>query len=1048
MRNLVSLPLLACLLLSITGVVAEDDRPNILILMADDWSWPHAGFLGDKVVKTPTFDALARQGIVFENAFVSSPSCTPSRFAIVSGQWHWRLGEGANLGGSLAKDVPVYPDLLKAAGYHIGFSRKGAAPSKHIYRGNDPFGPRFKSFKEFLKGQNPGQPFCFWYGAGEPHRPYRAGTGVEQGLNSAAVKVPGCLPDTETVRSDLCDYYEAIQRFDRASGEMLKQLKDSGELENTLIIVSGDNGMPFPRCKATLYDTGTRIPLIMSWPRGFKSGRRITDFVSLTDLAPTILELGKVEIPKMMTGQSLLPILKSNKSGQVDARRDFVLTGMERHVYPYPARAIRTQDFLYIKNFQPDRWPKGETKNPTPTIDFTDGSWPTFPGAFSYNIDPSPTKQHLLDHRRDAEIKPFYDLACGRRPDEELYDLKNDPQQLENVALEIKYAEPRQRLSQQLKQELRESNDSRFVQADNGTSLLKPVRSWSLDAVTSKGLKQKAGSPTKAAGVVGQSLMLNGSSLLEVEDSTELTHQDRGFTLVAWFNPYTLNRDQQMIVVKNRYALNEREWGVMVDKDGRLRLYVYQKGWKTVEAKTALKVGNWHQVGVVLRESHAELWLNGELADQVKLSQPIPKTKAPLTFGGVDDNGWIRQTFRGALDQVQLFDHPLTTKEMGSLYTPVTTTHAIPEDVRPFQLWDEAAPLPLASEMPVLKGVKFHVIKKWDKTSDGYTFLHGVNLAWHNGKLYASFGHNKGAENTVTEEAQYRVSDDGGKTWSEIRVMDAGGKDNLAVSHGVFLSHKGRLWAFHGAYSNKMENIHTRAYSLDEETGKWLPHGVVIKHGFWPMNQPVRMSDGNWIMPGISAGPYSNNRVFAAAVAISHGDDFTKWDYVAIPTSQGIQRMWGESAIFLDGQRVYNIARYGGRAQALVAVSNDYGRHWTPSQTSNLPMATSKPAAGTLSTGQRYLICTTAKNNGGKRSPLTIALTEPGKNVFKKVFVIRHARHDNQPGESADRLSLAYPCAIEHDGYLYVGYSNNGGRRGNLNSAELAIIPIKELETK
>ena len=108
-------------------------------------------------------------------------------------------------------------------------------------------------------------------------------------------------------------------------------------------------------------------------------------------------------------------------------------------------------------------------------------------------------------------------------------------------------------------------------------------------------------------------------------------------------------------------------------------------------------------------------------------------------------------------------------------------------------------------------------------------------------------------------------------------------------------------------------------------------------------------------------------------------------------------------------------------------------------------MTTSKPAAGILSTGHRYLVCTTAKDNGGKRTPLTIALSRPNENRFSKIFVIRRSRHDGEPGESADRLSLSYPYAMEHDGNLYVGYSNNGGRRGNLNSAELAVIPIKSL---
>lgn len=363
-----------------------------------------------------------------------------------------------------------------------------------------------------------------------------------------------------------------------------------------------------------------------------------------------------------------------------------------------------------------------------------------------------------------------------------------------------------------------------------------------------------------------------------------------------------------------------------------------------------------------------------------------------------------------------------------------------------FQLWDERQTLLSAEDIPELDGVDFHVIKKWDQNKDGYTFLHGVNLGWHQGKLYASIGHNKGAENTVTEEAQYCVSNDRGKTWSKLQGIDSGEELELAISHGVFLSHNNKLWAFHGAYYRKMEKVHTRAYSLDENTGQWIKHGVVIPNGFWPMNQPVQMNDGNWIMPGFMAGPYSNSKVFPAAVAISRGDDFKRWECVQISTSPSINRMWGESSIWTDGKRVFNIARYGGQAAALVAVSDDYGLTWTASQISNLPMATSKPASGTLSSGERYLIGTTAKGNGIKRSPLTITISRPGENMFSRVFVIRRSLHDDEPGESAENLSLAYPCAVEHEGYLYIGYSNNGGRRGNLNSAELAVIPIESLQ--
>ena len=265
-------------------------RPNILFLMADDWSSPHAGALGDPVVKTPTFDRVAREGVLFPNAFASAPSCTPSRLAVATGQWHWRLKDGANLGGSLGEGVPVYPELVQAAGYWIGFARKGAEPSGHKFTHRDPFGPRFKTFEEFIARRKAGEPFCFWYGAGEPHRPYRFGEGEEAGLNPAKVKLPDCLPDNETTRRDFADYLHRIERYDSDCARILALLEKSGELENTIVVMSGDNGMPFPRCKATLYDTGTHVPLAIRWGRTIKGGRTITDFVSLTDLAPTFLE--------------------------------------------------------------------------------------------------------------------------------------------------------------------------------------------------------------------------------------------------------------------------------------------------------------------------------------------------------------------------------------------------------------------------------------------------------------------------------------------------------------------------------------------------------------------------------------------------------------------------------------------------------------------------------------------------------------------------------------------------------------------------------------
>jgi hypothetical protein len=569
--------------------------------------------------------------------------------------------------------------------------------------------------------------------------------------------------------------------------------------------------------------------------------------------------------------------------------------------------------------------------------------------------------------------------------------------------------------------------------------LLAEDHSWPLDATDSPELSLH-GKLTKASGVKGNSAVFNGTSLLKVKDSEQLTGGEAGFTLTAWVNPYRLNGEQQMIAAKNQYSLGQRQWSVMIDKDNRFRLFVRQVGWATVSCSTPPKLGHWHLIGVVVRPESAQLWVNGEFAGQLKLTKPIPQTKAPLTFGGVDDNGRIWQNFAGALDEIRLTDKPLDFKQMTAAYKPVTATHNIPAQLQPFALWTGPA-LPKTSEAELLKGVQFHVIKKFEPKVDGYGFLHGVALAWHKGKLYASIGHNKGSENTLTEEGRYCVSEDGGKSWSKVRTIDVGIEDDdLAVSHGVFLSRGQTLWAFLGSFHGTRKRVHTRAYTLDEKTGQWQPQGTVVKDGFWPMTEPVKMADGNWIMPGFIV-----ERGNPAAVAISAGDDLKKWKTVVIPRGAGVRNMWGESSIVVAGQRVTNIARYGGKPLALAAMSNDYGRTWTPSAESNLPMATSKPCSGLLSNGQRYLICSTTADGGGRRSPLTIAVSKPNENTFSKVFVIRHAVFADGPGESHPSAALSYPYAVEHEGKLYVGYSNNGERNANNNSAELAVIPVASL---
>jgi hypothetical protein len=236
--------------------------------------------------------------------------------------------------------------------------------------------------------------------------------------------------------------------------------------------------------------------------------------------------------------------------------------------------------------------------------------------------------------------------------------------------------------------------------------------------------------------------------------------------------------------------------------------------------------------------------------------------------------------------------------------------------------------------------------------------------------------------------------------------------------------------------------VHARAYVLNDDTQQWQPKGVVAEDGFWPMQQPQKMDDGNWIMAGISVQGGIGGTDDPAAAAISHGDDLTRWTVVAVPKPPQMQ-MWGESAVIVEGAEVLIIARYR-KPVALAAFSHDYGRRWTTIRPSNLPMAASKPYAGVLSTGQRYLIGTTTADSGNRRSPLTIAVGRPGEKVFSKIYRIRDAMHDG-PGESDPGCRLSYPYAAEYDGKLYVVYSNDGARGGNRNSAELAVIPVEAL---
>lgn len=496
---------------------AEQKRPNILFFFADDWGRyasiyadaNGAGGIND-VVRTSNFDRIARSGVLFRNAHVNAPSCTPCRSSLLSGQYFWRTGRGAILRGAVWDEtIPAYPLLLKDAGYHIGKTYKVWSPGSPVdapYGGQEfsyqKSGGRFNQFSRnvtklvaqgvkpddakeelyseirgnfaaFLEARPADQPFCYWFGPTNVHRSWTKGSGKNLwGIDPDQLKgrMPPYLPDVPEVREDLADYFGEIAAWDAGIGVLLKQLEESGELENTLIVISGDHGAPgFPHGKCNLYGFGTGVSLAISGP-GVNGGRIVDDFVNLTDLAPTFLEAGSVPVPEVMTGRSLWPVLKSEESGLVDPERTWVVTGRERHVEiaradysPYPQRAIHTADHLLIVNFRPERWPLGDPYrldgDDVPTAEeITNSTRVTHPDE-----DAGPTKAWLVGVRNSPEWKSHYDWVYGKRPKYELYDRRKDPHETKNVADDPEYAAVKAALERQLLAELNRTGDPRII---------------------------------------------------------------------------------------------------------------------------------------------------------------------------------------------------------------------------------------------------------------------------------------------------------------------------------------------------------------------------------------------------------------------------------------------------------------------------------------------------------------------------------------------------------------------------------------------------------
>lgn len=441
------------------------DKPNVLFIIADDASRHFGQSYACSWAHTPNIDQIANVGLVFDNAYTPTSKCAPSRAAILTGRNPWQLEDAANHQPYFPAKFRAFTEVLNEAGVHCGGAGKTWGPGEAktsdgkardfglTNRGGnrDAVG---SSFKKFLIDKPKDQPFFYWYGSKNPHRPYKLDAGIAAGKKTHDIdRVPAYWPDNDLVRRDMLDYATEIEAFDAQVGELLSQLRESGYFENTLVIVTSDHGMPFPRVKGHTFDDAHHIPLVMSWPNGIRSPRRrVTELVSFIDLAPTILNLmgldGERAGMSKITGNDMIDLLQNDSQ----KNRSFAIVGRERNDVlcrpgspaglGYPARGIRMGQFFYVHNFEPDRWPCGN-----PDVGFKD-------------TDASPSKA-LAEQLGPSD--PFWQHAFGKRPQDQLFDLTCDPDCVHNLADVAMYASQKASMKEKLMLELAQQQDPRVL---------------------------------------------------------------------------------------------------------------------------------------------------------------------------------------------------------------------------------------------------------------------------------------------------------------------------------------------------------------------------------------------------------------------------------------------------------------------------------------------------------------------------------------------------------------------------------------------------------
>ncbi len=456
----------------------ETGKPNILIIMLDDAGLDMSAY-GSTYVQTPAFDKVAKNGVLFHKAYTPNAKCSPSRAAVLTGRNSWQLEAAANHFIYFPPQFKTYQEALGDFGYFTGYTGKGYSPGvtlKQDGTARDVLGPNFgkrkrtpptseisrddysANFKDFLNAVPDGKPWSFWVGLHEPHRAYAFESGEKLGKKTTDMiqEVPGYWPDSLTIRKDLLDYAYEIEYADAQAGKILMELENRGLLDNTLIIYTSDHGMPFPRVKGNQYEQANHVPMAIWWKGKMpKTGKVVNNYLSFIDLTPTIFDAVGLPFKESglhpSPGKSFLPLLTSSMLKEVQKPRDYVLVGKERHDtgrphdWGYPIRGIYRNDMLYIKNFETDRWPSGN------------------PETGYLNVDSSPTKTLLINLRRNGIDKTYWATNFGKRPQEELYDLKNDPYCMNNLASNETFSMQKQDMKSFMLEKLKEEGDLRMI---------------------------------------------------------------------------------------------------------------------------------------------------------------------------------------------------------------------------------------------------------------------------------------------------------------------------------------------------------------------------------------------------------------------------------------------------------------------------------------------------------------------------------------------------------------------------------------------------------